>query len=509
MKMVMGGETEYAISALDRRGRVMDQGLLLDNLLEHIKIHLGYTSQSWRGRFLSNGGLLYLDAGLHIEWATPECTSPFDVVRYLKAGDRIVYDLAMSYKDVGRLSDIFCSRTNVDYVSGTLWAAHESYMHHVPPNELPAQLVPFLASRVIFGAGGWDCSSPGLRFTMSPRAHFITKTADRDSQYVRPVFHTKNETLSRTGSHRLHVACSESLCSETANVLRFGTTALVLELLDHGVRPARTVMLDLPVRSMRHFAVDLDWRACTPDTPRRWLSAVDIQRHYLESVERHFDALGPPDWAERVCRMWRAVLDDLEADPARLESKLDWAIKRRVFERQLARRGIRWSSLRPWNAVLDRLARRWTSVQPEVPFALRYVVDSHPDLAIEKARLTRSLARYGLDWGQLGELDAARHEAFELDARFGALDERGIFNALDAAGALQHQVGGLDVEGAMTQPPQDTRAKVRGSVVRRLSDAKMPYGAEWTTVIDRSTSRALDLHDPFETEERWRAVGSD
>ena len=503
----MGGETEYAISARDKRGRVVDQALLLDRLLDHVKRQSGYTSQSWRGRFLSNGGLLYLDAGLHLEWATPECTSPFDVVRYLKAGDRIVHDLAMSYMALGgRVSDIFCSRANVDYLSGTLWAAHESYMHDVPPNELPEQFIPFLASRVVLGAGGWDCSSPGLRFTMSPRAHFITKIADRDSQNIRPLFHTKDESLSRTGSHRLHVACSESLCSETGNVLRFGTTALVLALLGSGVRPGSTVALASPVRAMQHFAADLGWRACTAYGPRRWLSALDIQHHYLECVETHFSALGLPDWAERVCGMWRAVLDDLAADPARLESKLDWAIKRRVFERQLARRGIAWSSLQRWNAVLDRLKRRWTSVHPQEPFALRFLVQSHPALAGEKAWLTRLLARHGLDWSQLADLEAARHEAFELDARFGALGEHGIFNALDVAGTLQHRVGGLDVDSAMTEPPQDTRAKIRGDVVRRLSDAKMQYGAEWTAIFDNSAGLVLDLHNPFETEERWRPV---
>ena len=508
--MVMGGETEYAISARDRRGRVVDQALLLDRLLDHVKRQSGYTSQSWRGRFLSNGGLLYLDAGLHMEWATPECTSPFDVVRYLQAGDRIVNDLATSYKERGgRMADVFCSRTNVDYLSGTLWAAHESYMHDVSPNELPEQLIPFLASRVILGSGGWDHRSPGLRFTMSPRAHFITKIADRDSQHTRPLFHTKNESLSRTGSHRLHVACSESLCSETANVLRFGTTALVLALVECGVRPASAVALDSPVRAMHHFAADLDWRAYSPIAPRRWLSAVDIQHHYLDCVETHFSALGLPDWAEPVCRMWRAVLDDLEADPARLESKLDWAIKRRLFERQLARRGIAWSSLRPWNAVLGRLKRRWTSLQPQAPFALRLVVESHPDLAVEKACLTPSLASHGLDWGQLADLEAARNEAFELDARFGALGERGIFNALDAAGALQHRIGALDVDSAMTEPPQDTRAKIRGEVVQRLSNAGVPYGAEWTAIFDNSKGLVLDLHNPFETEERWRPVRSE
>src|SRR5262245_47545388 len=122
MRMVIGGETEYAIGARDAGGRVMNQPLLLQGLFHHAKRHFGYTSQSSRGRSFSNAALVYLDAGLHIEWSTPECTSPFEVVRYLKAGDRIVYDLTTSYKASTEAADVFCSRTNVDYVNGTLWA---------------------------------------------------------------------------------------------------------------------------------------------------------------------------------------------------------------------------------------------------------------------------------------------------------------------------------------------------------------------------------------------------
>ena len=121
MKTVMGGETEYAISARDVGGRVVEQSVLLHRFFDHATQTLGLTSTSTRGRFLGNGGLLYLDAGLHMEWATPECTSPFDVVRYLEAGDRIVHDLAetlrVTYPVVGK---VFCSRTNVDYLSSTL-----------------------------------------------------------------------------------------------------------------------------------------------------------------------------------------------------------------------------------------------------------------------------------------------------------------------------------------------------------------------------------------------------
>jgi hypothetical protein len=509
MNMVMGGETEYAISARDGQGRIFPQEALLRRFIEHAMATLGYASTSTRGRFLRNGGLLYLDAGLHIEWATPETTSPFEVVRYLEAGDRIVQGLAASLESQSPDVDgIFCSRTNVDYLSGTLWAAHESYMHRARMDELPGQLMPFLASRVILGAGGWDYRSPGLRFTISPRAQFITRPTDPGSQFVRPLFHTKDRRLSGIGTHRLHVACSESLCSQRANVLRFGTTALVLALIERGVHPGSRVALASPVAAVRRFALDPDLRASAPLGAGGRATALGIQRHYLACAEAHLDRL-PFPWAEEVCSLWRATLDDLQGDAFEAQSTLDWAIKRRLFERHLQQRGIAWSSLRAWNTVLGRLRQRWAPgprTDQEFDPAMALAPDS-PMKAGMKA-LAPTLDRLGLSWEQLPALVSARTELFELDAKFGALGEAGVFAALDRAGALRHRLRALDVADAVRNPPRDTRARIRGDVVRRLSEEGTRYGAEWTRVYDKDRRRTLDLMDPFEDEEHWYDVSA-
>lgn len=507
MTMVMGGETEYAISARNREGRGIQQGPLLARFFDHAKATLGYASASTRGRFLRNGGLLYLDAGLHMEWATPEVTSPFEAVRYLEAGDRIVHGLASSFEASSPdIAEVFCSRANVDYLSGSLWAAHESYMHRVDGGELAAQLIPFLASRVIFGAGGWDYRAPALRFTLSPRAHFITHLVDRDSQHVRPLFHAKDEPLGGPGSHRLHVACSESLCSQTANVLRFGTTALVLALLERGCRPGNGVALASPIAAVQRFAADPELTARAQLTSGADTTAIGIQRHYLACVEASLGKI-PFPWAEEVCALWEATLNDLERGATRIETTLDWAIKRRLFQRQLSRRGIEWTSLPWWHTVLTSVRRHWArKAVAGAVFDPIVAMDPDESLKAEIERLTPTLERRGLSWRQLPGLVAARQELFELDAKFGALGERGIFNALDAAGALQHRVRDFDVASAVLHPPQDTRARIRGDVVRRLSEAGIPYGAEWTRVYDSGHHRELDLMNPFESEERWRDV---
>ena len=505
--MVMGGETEYALSARRTLGNACDQAAFLTRFFVHTHAHLGYTSTSARGRFLRNGGLLYLDAGLHMEWATPEVTSPFEVVRYLAAGDRImegaITSFAASNPDV---AEVFCSRANVDYLSRTLWAAHESYMHRAKPHELPAEFMPFLASRVVFGAGGWDCGAPALRFTMSPRAHFITALTEGDSQYVRPLFHLKDEPHSSTGTHRLHVACGESLCSQTANVLRFGATALVLAAIERGARPGAEVALSNAVSAVHVFAADPECRATAALTSGRPVTALALQFHYLEQVERLLPEL-PLPWAEEVCALWRRTLADLAAGGPQAALTLDWGIKRALFTRCLARHGIAWPALAMWDSVLTQLHRRWVRVfGDEQPFELAALLQPTEFLRAEMDRLIPILARRGLAWDQLPALERARHEVFELDAKFAALGENGIFTVLDRSGVLRHSVRDLDVADAVMNPPGDTRARVRGRVVQHLSERGVRYGAEWTGIFDKDGRRELDLRDPFETEERWRAL---
>jgi proteasome accessory factor A len=477
IKTLLGGETEYAIGATRPGGETIGQGELLRTFMDCVSQSLPYTTVSVGGRFLRNGGMLYLDCGLHMEWATPECTSPHDVVRYLRAGDRIVQAMAEQYiRRAPDVADVFCSRCNVDYLSHTAWASHESYLHRTAPERLPAQLIPFLASRVILaGAGGWDCEAPGLRFTLSPRAGFITKVTSPDSQHVRPLFHTKDENLSSTGSHRLHVACSETLCSDLATFLRFGTTSLVLALVNGGASPGDAVALRSPLTALRRFAEDPGCRAWVPLADGRRVTAIDIQRHYLTAVEERLGTRGMPEWAGSVCALWRRTLDDLEADPVTCGGRLDWTIKQRVYAEFLRRHGIEWSSLPVLNAALERRLSANDAAQP-MP-------------------------------AKLAILLKLRQQLFELDMRFGELGERGVFNALDRAGVLAHRVAGVDdIDAAMDVPPPDTRASVRGEVVRRLTEDGTRYRAEWTQVVDLDHRRVLDLGDPFEGVERWREV---
>jgi proteasome accessory factor A len=499
---LFGVETEYALCATNARGARVDHRQVLDGLMRNARNQLPHLPDELsHGVFLQNASRLYVDCGGHPEITTPECNDPWDVVRYIRAGETILLRLTDGHlaRQPGGGTALF--RCNVDYSgSGATWGSHESYMYSVDPGLLPKQIVPHLLSRLVYtGAGGWKNLSRGLEFTLSPRAAHIKTEISSDSTSNRGIFHAKDESLCGNGYHRLHILCGESLCSELATWLRVGVTALVVALCDAGLRPGEAVALRTPVAALHLFAADPTCTATAETTSGRRLTAIAIQRHYLEQAEAHAgDAFMPP-WAGEVCRRWRAVLDGLERGPESVATSLDWAIKLGLYRDRIARRGFTWESLGAWNEAAAKISAA-------SPRAFRAGRPLRAELARGSASpIAADVKRLGLSPDDLGTFLAMRDELFEIDTRFGQLGERGIFTCLDAAGVLAHHVDGVDdIEHAIYAPPDVARARLRGRLVRELSGNADRYCCDWEGVWDCKEGKHIDLSDPFTSVPEWK-----
>ena len=177
---MFGVETEYAFAALDERKRCLPPegsvGLLwraAASGLPHLKGHMDSRL------YLQNGACMYVDCGLHPEYATPECTNPWEAVRHVSAGERILASLReRMVSSSAEVSEAFFLRSNVCYSSGATWGCHESYLHRADPDELSMQIIPHLVTRLVYtGAGGFDNTSSRLRFILSPRVPHMMRAA--------------------------------------------------------------------------------------------------------------------------------------------------------------------------------------------------------------------------------------------------------------------------------------------------------------------------------------------
>ncbi|MBD3163166.1 MAG: hypothetical protein GF328_13775 [Candidatus Latescibacteria bacterium] len=465
------------------------------------------------GIFLGNGGRFYIDAGGHPEFCTPECDNPWDVVRYVQAGDRILQDaLTVAREGAAGIDDTFLLRTNVDYGgTGSTWGCHESYLHRIPRSRLAEQLIPHLVTRVIYtGAGGFHPMSPGLQFSLSPRIHHLPRVRSDDSTANRGLFHDKNEPLNRSGFARLHLLCGESLYSQTSSWLKIGTTAVVVALIEAGVRPGDAVKLSAPLTAARRIATDPTLRFSVPVTDGRRMRAIAIQRHYLELAEAHLGAETMPPWAGEVCRAWREILDRLEAGNGAVSRTLDWAIKLPLYMDRVARNGFRWESLPRWSTAVRRLR---TAIDRErargaiggQSLPAEVVVGPNSPIPATRDNAARYLARTGSDLADLPKFLNLRRDLLAVDTQFGRLGPEGLFARLDEAGVLCHRVHGIgDVMDAVRHPPHEGRAHLRGRLIQHLHGQREFHVCNWERIWDRKENRTLDMGDPFSTTEgRW------
>ncbi|MFN0058704.1 MAG: proteasome accessory factor PafA2 family protein [Planctomycetota bacterium] len=517
---LFGIETEYALCGVAANGaRATDD--LAARMMRMARSSLRHLpGRESSGMFLENGARFYLDSGSHPEFASPECTEPAEAVRYVLAGELVLTQILERLKTELPTTEMLLWRANVDYLNGATWGQHESHLHRAKPKTLQCDLIPHLVSRIIYtGAGGFDSLGPGIEFLISPRVAHLKQAVSASSTSNRGIFHTKEEHLARNGARRLHIICGETLCGQLGAWLKVATTALIVALSEAGLAPGADVALASPLDAMRTFAADVQCSAkATAQTGQDTLSAVDIQRHYLAACEAARGREFMPVWADEACVRWRDVLDRLARGATGVESRLDWAMKLRLFESHIARRGFDRRSLATWNRFAHERRRRKlklaaTELDQQTPEIIAFLRNLplaqggkrplQQDDKLPPDQINELLRQHDLDGSGLERFENLRAELFEIDVRFGQLGGDGIFTALDKAGVLDHVVAGVErIEDAVTKAPPFTRAHARGAaIVQLISEANA--ACEWDRVYDLKNSRVLELGDPFDTEGRW------
>jgi len=510
---LFGMETEYGLTVVPKAGGQFNSENAARELVDLARKKPHLPGRSSSGIFLPNGSRLYVDCS-HPENCTPECSNPWDVCRYVQAGEQLLLGLAGQLTQRERqIERTLILKSNVDYTNRSTWGCHESYMH-APVNRgaLSRQIIPHLVSRVVYcGAGGFDCFSPGIAFRVSPRVAHLQAAISSESTSGRGIFHTRDEPLCGHGYRRMHILCGESLCGEIGTWLKIGTTALVLAMIEAGKRPGEAIDLRDPLQAIRVFAADPACRQTVKLADGRDVTALDIQDHFLQQVETHADASFMPPWAGEVCQQWRTMLDRLRAGaPAALARTLDWAIKLALFQNHVSRRGTTFETLAHWTRALDELLASLARTDHcEQSLTAEFVLAARSPVAAARKRLTPYLQERGLAWDALPGFLALRLELFEIDTRYSILGDGGIFPSLQRSGVLDHHFAGVDnIPHALNHPPASGRAAIRGEAIRRLAGKNGRYSAEWDSIWDLQDGRALNLSNPFCATEKWESLRS-
>ena len=293
-RRIYGLENEYGVTCTLRGQRRLSPDEVARYIFRKV-VSWGRSSNV----FLQNGARLYLDVGSHPEYATPECDSLYDLVVHDKAGERILEGLVESAEqrlhEEGIRGTIYLFKNNTDS-AGNSYGCHENYLTRRSDDlgHYAEVLIPFLVSRQIFaGAGKVLQTARGPMYSIAQRSEHIWEGVSSATTRSRPIINTRDEPHADAEKYRrLHVIVGDSNMSEYTNFVKVGAAACLLRMLEDPQVVLRDMTLENPIRAIREISHDMTCRRTVKLVNGREVSALDIQREYLDRALRYADRKG-------------------------------------------------------------------------------------------------------------------------------------------------------------------------------------------------------------------------
>lgn len=565
---LLGLETEYAIRYTGwgpRPGNDQIYDALLTAMDEVVALEPGGDQPEKKQVFLENGGALNYEhtpdrphQGL-VEGATPECRSPFQLLRYQKAQDLLLIrclDRARELlREQGWTGDVGLLKNCRD-AEGHIYGAQENYEAEVARGPLLAlyrlglvALLPLVAvhlllcwalylllllSILVVGC----CALAAMIFFPRLRRHpWTVMVAQGDERGLDATF----------GKAQLWLAYLELW------PVAFPLCWLLRATAFRGVRrQAAAFLISRPLLSGTG-TVEADGRfGLSEKGPaiERWMrgslkpqdravfdtgnllkQAVTPLRLRFAPLVRLFEQrqrlqLGLSDSnGAQVAELLKVATTALVLEMAE-EGALDDAPRPRdpvaalrvlvadpALEAEVEMKdGSTWSGLRIQRFYLDR-ARRFVAGKGVEPFETREILDLWEDTlsALEEGNFDRLVGR--LDWvtkrfliesaGEDLPGEPSRESVEKtVDLRYHELGE-GYLAEMEREGLATVLVEADEVERALTEPPEDSPAQFRGRLIRDHRRSATPLRVSWTSawIGERFQGRVVDFRRPEENPE--------
>jgi proteasome accessory factor A len=213
----------------------------------------------------------------------------------------------------------------------------------------------------------------------------------------------------------------------------------VLQMIEDDFLPP-TFSLRNPVRAIKDISRDLTCREAVPLNSGKKCSALELQKEYLDLAHRYYSTRPMSPEAADILEKWEYVLTKLEEDPMQLHREIDWVIKLHLLQ-----------------AYGER-----TNLSP----------------------------------------DASGDRMLMLDLQYHDIRrEKGLYFLLERKGKVRRLVTDEQIEKAMVDPPQNTRAKMRGELIKLAKMKRIPYDLDWNYIrIGYLLNLWVKCNDPFQEE---------
>ena len=391
---------------------------------------------------LTNGARYYVDHA-HPEYSGPECLTPRDVVKWDLAGDEIMRRSIKAAADQFDPLPINIYKNNTDN-KGASYGTHENYIvsRGVPFATLVSTLTPFFITRqIMVGAGRVGIGQSGLisAFQISQRADFFEAEVGLETTLKRPIINTRDEPHADAARFRRLHVIVGDANMSQPSTLLKVGSTSLVLTLIEAGLLQTVPQFLAPVKAMSQVSHDLSLSDLYEMQDGRRLSALDIQEYFLEGVRDFLKDVQPDEATEEIVNRWQATLDGLRSG-APLTHTVEWRAKLDLLNSYRERDGIDWGHSR--------------------------------------------LALIDLQWSDIRK-------------------EKSIFSKLESRGLHEKVIAEPEAFAAVSPPPTNTRAFLRGKVVERF--AENVIAASWDALLleegpDRPLVR-VPLSDPYRATE--------
>jgi proteasome accessory factor PafA2 len=463
---VIGTETEYGIAAVGQPdfNPVLSSSLLISSYAGSLRrIRWDYEDESplrdARGFepvparevsdedlglanvILPNGARYYVDHA-HPEYSTPECLTARELVVHDKAGVRILErSLRVVAEEMPSAPAISIYKNNTDG-KGNSYGTHENYLvdRATPFGDIVRDLTPFFVSRQVFTGAGklgleaqWDERGRHV-YQLSQRADFFETEVGLETTLKRPIINTRDEPHADPERYRrLHVIVGDANLCEVTQLLKLGSTAIVLKMIEDAFLP--DLSLVNPVAAIHDVSRDISLAATVDLTDGRTLTAIQLQWEYFEHARKYVEREDDTPENRDIIERWESILAGLEDDPMTLAAQLDWVAKLRLLEGYRERDTLEWSD------------------------------------------------------PKLRAIDLQYHDVRR---------DKGLYHRLERAGKVERVTTDDEVERAIMDPPEDTRAYFRGRCIGKFPEAIA--AASWDSIImdvGRDALQRIPMREPL------------
>jgi Pup amidohydrolase len=361
-------------------------------------------------RVLGNGARFYNDH-THPEYTTPECNSVLELVTHDVAGERIVGECArLRNRDLGR-NVVQLFKNNTDY-SGHSYGTHDNFLipRNLPFDDWVRGLAPFLITRQLFAGAG----KVGTENRKGP--DFTGLQLSQRADFIESLLSIETMTDRPIVNTRDEPHAEPEKYRRLHLILGDANMSAYATALRVGTTRLVLTLIGeqkLPAPPELQDPVGDVKKVSLSATGKELLTRVSGRTITpLEIQNFYLDAAekcyrGQDEETDWIVHEWRRTLQELENSPEKLADRIDWAIKKKLFSEFMETEKLSWDD--PWLQSLD-------------------------------------LEYHNLD------------------------PDRGLYRGLEQEGSVLKLFSEDEVTQAIHQPPEGTRARIRGLMVQKESD---------------------------------------